>query len=418
MSVNLKIGHFSDIHADYSSTRKKNSLDVNVREQDGYDAFEESVTDAIEQEIDVAIICGDLFHSHMPSMRSIYEVQKQLRRFSDAGISVYTLAGNHDVSDIKSDVAASKIIDDPYRKIYSHSEPYVHYEISPGVNLHMVSHHMYEKQLDTMKNISPVKGEVNIFATHGSVVDPLLQMVLHTEKSPREVVIPDFLLQDYNWDYVMLGHIHERGWVCSKDQTRDTENRKIYYNGSLIRRGFSDKDVPLGKGWTLWTIDSSGKFKADPRQVHQRPQKDFPIIRADKMSSMEITDRIIRNLRRENSGEITQSDSPILRQRISGITPSKYNSLDRKAIFKEAEFALDFKISKISKDRVKEEKSGDTSFDFEAVGQNSDLVKAYNDWVESSEQLKTASKELRESIEEKSRSYISKSQEEAMNNDE
>lgn len=419
LGTRLKIGHFSDIHADYSSKRKKTPEDVNLREQDGYNAFCEAVDDAIDQEIDVALICGDLFHTHKPSIRSIYEVQQQLRKMSLAGIKIYILAGNHDVSDIRSDVAASKIVDDPYRNIFSHAEPYVHYEVDDGVHIHMVSHHMYEKQLETMKSIKPIDGEINIFATHGSVIDPFLLEALHTEQSPREVVIPDFLLNDFNWDYIMLGHIHERGWVGTKDKTKDTENRRIYYNGSLIRRGFSDKDSPLGKGWTLWTIDDDGSFSADLRKVRQRPQEDFESIDATELSAAQITDRIIKNLRETQTDDIDLFSMPILRQTISGITPAKYSALDLASINKESQHAFSFDIKKVSaklsSKGTKDSNKKEESINLDGVSQNSDIVKVYDEWKKDSKQLHSATKDFQKRIDKKSRNFISVSQEESLN---
>ena len=127
-------------------------------------------------------------------------------------------------------------------------------------------------------SVKTVDGEVNILSTHGSVIDPILHMRLSANESPREVVIPDPIIKDQNWSYTLLGHIHERGWVGSMNGKEDTAETRIYYNGSLIRRGFSDAETPLGRGWTLWTVDSDGNFSHEMKQIAQRPQYDLSLI--------------------------------------------------------------------------------------------------------------------------------------------
>ena len=266
----IKIAHLSDIHAGYTATRHLNNQGINVREADGYVAFARIVTDCINHDVDLVVIAGDTFHTSTPSIRTIIFVQNQFRRLAAAGIPIYALAGNHDVDDIRANIAASRVLDDPLRGIHSHIEPYAVHEVFDGVHLHMVSHHMFMDQSQTLPNVKSVDGAINIFTTHGSVIDPILEMKLHTEQSPREIVIPDWLLAENNWDAIMLGHIHERGWVGSSDGRTDTASTGIFYNGSIIRRGFADKTCTLGRGWTLWTIQDDGTFTQDIKTIPQR----------------------------------------------------------------------------------------------------------------------------------------------------
>ena len=263
--MTFKIAHLSDLHLQYRSSRLTTESGINLREMDGYLSFATCVNEIINENCDAAIVAGDVFHIPNPSIRAIIFAQKQFRKLADAGVKVYILAGNHDSLDVVGDIAASKVLDDSFRGIYSGAEPYVHYEITDGINLHMCSHHLYSLQSETMSQIKPIEGELNILSTHGSVIDPHLKEKLHTDQSPREVVIPKQILTDKNWSYTFLGHIHERGFVGSKDKKNDSLKKRIYYNGSLIRRGFSDKEVPLGRGWTLWEIDENGKFTMTPK---------------------------------------------------------------------------------------------------------------------------------------------------------
>jgi len=408
----FKLAQLSDIHAQYRSTRRTNAQGINLREADGYVALAKCVHEIIEEACDAVVVCGDIFHGPNPSIRAIVFVQNQFRKLADAGVKVYALGGNHDTLDVKEDISAAKVLDDGFRGIYSTAEPYVKYEIADGIHLHLVSHHLYTLQQETMKDVAPVKGEVNIFSTHGSVIDPLLKMKLHAEQSPREVVIPDRLLSDKDWSYVLLGHIHERGWVSSKDGKTDTAKKKIYYNGSTIRRGFSDKEVPLGRGWTLWTIRNDGTLVPSPRVIPQRTQIDFTPIKAKDLTPSEITDKVLENLTSTQMGsvEFDARRAPILRQKIIDIDSIKYSSLDWKAISQNSQHALQWSIQQVTE--VEEEKEKNiVALSQEEILNSGDIVQIYDDWLESSSVLQDTSDSLKETVATQTRSFIQLGQE-------
>lgn len=412
----FKLAHLSDMHAGYRAGRKLNAEGVNLREQDGYDAMHQTFTEIIAETVDAVVIAGDTLHIPHPHIREVMEVQKQLRRLADANIKVYMLGGNHESTDLRSDIDASRVFDDAWRGIHSYAEPYNKIEIADGLFLHMVSHHMYGDQAHTMSKIKSVEGAINIFSTHGSVIDPLMEMALHAEGSPREIVIPDFLLEDQDWDYILLGHIHERGWVGSKDQKTDTYGSKIYYNGSLLRRGYSDKEVPLGRGWTLWSIAEDGAITPEIKKIKQRTQLDFDPIDASKLSSQAITEKMIEHLRGSqlDGSKFIEGSAPILRQQLTNITPAKNIALDWKAIDAESGHSLMYLTKKVSDDAV--ENTGNT-IDSGSFAQNADVVQVYDEWAESSATLSELSEELRKRAKTQARKYVQQGQEENLSDD-
>lgn len=255
-----------------------------------------------------------------------------------------------------------------------------------------------------MESIKPHEGAINIFSTHGSVIDPLMRIKLHTEQSPREIVIPDLLLNDKGWNYTILGHIHERGWIGSKDKKTDTSKTNVFYCGSTIRRGFSDKETPLGRGWTLWDIEPNGTFTPQFFEIWQRPQSDFKPIDAANLNSKEITDLIIRNLKKSSGfGEgFNNVEAPILRQRIINLAPSKHQSLDWKAISNHSTHAMQWALKSTSAEEVasETEQSRGTS------AETADIVKVYEDWVKNSEAISRVSQDQREAVENQGKSWI------------
>ena len=394
--MSFKLALVSDLHIGYASTRITDEQKINLRVGDGYRALAEIVTQIIEQGADAVLVPGDTFHIPTPNIKDIVYAQNQFRRFYEAGIPVYILAGNHDALDEAAEIAASRVLHDPLRKIYSHVEPYVQYEIADGINLHMVSHHLYNDQADTFRKIKPHEGALNIFSTHGSLIDPLLQIKLHTEQSPREIVIPNSLLNEKGWSYSMLGHIHERGWIGSKDKKSDTSNTKVFYSGSVLRRGFSDKDVPLGKGWTMWTIESDGTFTPEFFTIAQRPQSDFRIIDALNLTAADVTDLIIKNLTTSHGfgEELNFKEAPILRQRVINLAPAKHQALDWKSITANSTHAMQWILHPATPADTEKEKAAGQG----VVTENTDILRVYEDWVEKSEAITRVDKDNKELV--------------------
>lgn len=270
----VSIAHLSDCHLGYRAGKKVNENSINLREQDGYDALEECISQIIEEEIDLVVISGDLFHSAKPTMTCVSIARDQLYRLAEKEIKTYIITGNHDTNDVRGDYSASAVLHNPLIGIYSYEEPLVVEEPVKGLKLWLLSHHNYKKQQETIKSIELDEKDINILVTHGSCYDEVVKGVLTSRLEPREIVISEELTS-MPWDYSFLGHIHERGWVHSRDRVTDTSGRKQYYAGSLIRRGFADEEVYLGRGWTKWTVDLE-KRTITPKMfsIHQRSQYD------------------------------------------------------------------------------------------------------------------------------------------------
>lgn len=377
------IGMISDAHLGYSSGRKRiDESGFNIRENDGYIAYNKAIDEMIEEQVDCVIIPGDIFHSPRPKNHTILIAQEGLRRLAKANIPVYIIAGNHDATDIRAEVPSSRLLHEPANNIFSYSDPYVVDELYPGIFAHFVSHHAYTEQGETMEQVMPIDGAINILVTHGSCYDTSLSMILSSPGEPREVIIPQAVM-DLPWDYTFMGHIHERGWVGSKDRKTDTEGRKQFYGGSLLRRGFSDKWTPLGRGWTKWTIDGNGNFTADLRVIKERPQYDMAPIMAKDKSHKEIADEIITQLnsivqhvKKHHDDKVTIENTPIVRQTIVGISTSTHLLIDWKKISKITDRFLTY-TTKIKKEGAVINSEGKITA--EALSSN-DIVVVFKEW--------------------------------------
>lgn len=365
----MKIAHISDIHLGYTSGKKVDPITkTNLREEDGYKALEECFEQIIaEGDIDTVVCTGDFFHSPTPKPKTITVAQNQIRELYKNNIRFVCLAGNHDSTDAVKDIPSSRVLHIPELGIYSYIEPYKIYELSDNIILHLVSHHGYTEQKETMKNVKPIEGKINILCTHGSCYDDNLEMILHSEAEPREVVIPENVLS-LNWDYTLLGHIHERGWVSSTDGLTDTANKRVFYGGSLFRRGFSDKDCALGRGWTKWTIDEDTKsMTPEFFTVEQRPQMEVVVNCKDK-EAIDI-EREIRVLFNNIDFDVT----PILRVILIDIPNNKRTQINWKRFEEQTSKCLTFTVKFTTAEQIKKLNISGEIFSF-------DLIEAYNEF--------------------------------------
>jgi DNA repair protein SbcD/Mre11 len=88
----LLISHISDIHLGYAQ------FNLQEREEDLYDVFEESVDKSIHEHVEAIILAGDIFHNPKPNGAAIIQLARQLKKLKEKSIPVYFVLGEHDIS--------------------------------------------------------------------------------------------------------------------------------------------------------------------------------------------------------------------------------------------------------------------------------------------------------------------------------
>jgi DNA repair protein SbcD/Mre11 len=88
----LLISHISDIHLGYAQ------FNLQEREEDLYDVFEESIDKSIHEHVEVIILAGDIFHNPKPNGAAIIQLARQLKKLKEKSIPVYFVLGEHDIS--------------------------------------------------------------------------------------------------------------------------------------------------------------------------------------------------------------------------------------------------------------------------------------------------------------------------------
>lgn len=390
----LNIAFFADAHLGYRARTKNNERGINIRVQDGYDAFKQIINQIIESEgdekVDAVVIAGDLFHTSHPSVRDIYFAQFCLRKLAKHGIPVYSLAGNHDANDIRAEMAAVAAVDDPERGIHALFKPYAKYELTDGVVLHSVSHHGIAG--DNAPVVTPVEGSVNLFTTHGAALDPKNQTLMRCADSPREQFIPVEMIVDESFAAKMLGHYHSRYAVGGN-------SHNSWYSGSTIRRGFSD--APGERGWILVQIDDAGKATWKPKNIYQRPQYDLDVIDCDGLNASEVMDLLEINMERTKEA----NDAPIVRQKMINVNRGIKEGLDQQRITDLSKHML---IWQLEKTRPEDTLPGQDSENKAKASldrkQAVNIVESFNGWAK--DQGKTVPEEFKDIVIKEAEEYL------------
>ena len=90
----MLISHISDIHLGYAQ------FNLQEREEDLYELFEESIDKSIQEHVEAIIIAGDIFHNPKPNGSAIIKLAHELKKLKEKSIPVYFILGEHDISRI------------------------------------------------------------------------------------------------------------------------------------------------------------------------------------------------------------------------------------------------------------------------------------------------------------------------------
>lgn len=86
----MRIAHIADTHLGYRQ------YNLEERENDVYDAFNEAIEKMIEERVDVFIHAGDFFDSPRPPIKALYVAKEGIRKLREHNIKILTVLGEHD----------------------------------------------------------------------------------------------------------------------------------------------------------------------------------------------------------------------------------------------------------------------------------------------------------------------------------
>ncbi len=189
----MRFAHIADTHL---GIRQYN---LDEREEDFYNAFHEAVDKIIESECRFVIHSGDLFDEPRPQIKAMVRARDTIDRLVEAGIPIYTVAGNHDILMRKGAVLPHAI----YRKleVLTPKNPTREFEgiLICGLPYHSKVHS--EALKERLKDLKKEAGKYDksILALHQGIDEYFaLDYELKIGDIPR------------GFDYYALGHIHKR----------------------------------------------------------------------------------------------------------------------------------------------------------------------------------------------------------------
>lgn len=199
----MKFLHLADVHI--GAEPDKGFVWSGERSREIVESFNHVIDICNEQEVDLLLIAGDLFH-RQPLVRELKEVNY---RFSCLTCTrVVLIAGNHDYVSARSPYNGFKW-NENVAMLFSEEMDSVFFE-DLNTEVYGFSYHTREILTPRYDGVVPKSPErINILLAHGG--------------TPRTVPIDRSRLADAGFDYVALGHYH----------TRTTINERVRYTGSF-----------------------------------------------------------------------------------------------------------------------------------------------------------------------------------------
>ena len=245
----MLISHISDIHLGYSQ------FNLQEREEDLYEVFEESIEKSIREHVKAIILSGDIFHNPKPNGAPIIRLARELKKLKEKSVLVFFILGEHDISR-SNDVPL----------------PYLFHNLGlarrlrPDSPVQVEGVLIYGFNKERRSNIE--KGLIKPFKALESIVKSDEQKYTHDNKRPSKILVLHQGLNDFNkfageisssdlpsgFDYYAMGHYHdhiEKRFSCINDGL-------VAYPGS-IDLGHSEPISNVEKGFLLVDISDSPK---------------------------------------------------------------------------------------------------------------------------------------------------------------
>lgn len=261
----LRLLHLADLHIGVENYGKIDpATGLHSRLLDYMERLDEAIEVGMAAGVDLVLIAGDIYKNRSPNPTHQREFARRLHRLRSAGVPVFILTGNHDISAAAGKAHSVEIFDAiGLEGVTVADRPRLHLiqtgsgplqiialpwvtrqalmtrEELRGASMVEIDYELRRRLerfvVDTAAKLDPAVPAVLAF--HGSVDGAQLG----SERAitlGQDLVLPRSVLAQPNIDYVALGHIHKHQALGA--------NPPIVYPGSLERVDFGEKDEPKG----------------------------------------------------------------------------------------------------------------------------------------------------------------------------
>ena len=269
----MRIIHTADLHIgveNYGRTDPDTGL--STRLGDFLAALDELVDHAVNNDVHLVLLAGDVYKGRDPSQTHQREFARRLRRLSNAGIPTFILVGNHDLPNAPSRANAVEIFPTlGVPGVHTASSLRTHLVETPAGPLQVIAvpwprrSGILSRTESRELTIEEVRQEIERRLTEAinqqlEHLDPTVPAVLTahatvngaTVGTERSMMLGDdhtllvSTLHRAELEYVALGHIHQH-------QVLRHDPPKVVYAGSLQRVDFSEERDP--KGFCVLDLD-------------------------------------------------------------------------------------------------------------------------------------------------------------------
>lgn len=283
----MKLLHLADLHIGVENYgRVDPATGLHTRLVDFLDRLDEAIALGLDAGVDLVLIAGDIYKSRSPNPTHQREFARRVSRLRAAGVPVFILTGNHDISPAAGRAHSVEIFDAlGVEGVTIADRPRLHVVATPAgplqiIALPWVTRHTLLTR-DELRGASFAQVEYDlrrrlesfiedaarrldpampaIIAFHGSV-DGAQLGAERAMTLGQDLVLPRSVLTQPGVAYIALGHIHKHQAL--------SHDPPMVYPGSIERVDFGERDEP--KGCVLVTI-AGGRAAWQFLQLDARP---------------------------------------------------------------------------------------------------------------------------------------------------
>jgi DNA repair exonuclease SbcCD nuclease subunit len=302
----VKLAHLADLHLGFRQFDRQTSRGANQREVDIAEAFKRAVDDILEQQPQLIVIAGDLFHSVRPTNAAILYCFRQLHRLRTGlpDSPIVVIAGEHDtprstetgsILRLYEALGVEIAVEDARRIVF------------PKLDCAVLAVPQQALAKADRPALRPEPGgtTLNVLVTHGvygGLGEERGTMEYGGAELTRELLAPE------KWDYIGLGHYHTAQSIAAN----------AWYAGSLEylppnpwgqiqddHDAAKGKKRHAGKGYLIVELPGARvTFRAiEPSRRHidlpsipgaGRNAKELDAAIAERVGSAKIDDQIVR----------------------------------------------------------------------------------------------------------------------------
>ncbi len=303
----MKILHFTDTHIDaVQSGRWDPDTGLPVRTMDFLKSLDTIIDTAIEEEVDLVLMAGDVYKDRNPTPRHQQAFASRILRLENAEIQTFLLVGNHDMGASSTAHALTEFITwqpnfiQVVGDIYLHDSEAFDMVCLPWVHKSkLVIGEVIQQLEELIEKMDPETP--NIFLGHCSVVGAQFsseRLVMLGE----DLMLPLKLLTESGFDYVALGHIHKF------QSLNEDQHPPVIYPGSIERVDWGEAGEE--KGFVIVEFSDGSPVSAfEFRPLETRPMLDYEV---ELKSKEEIHQNIYREMDKIDDGNMWKDDPGVM----------------------------------------------------------------------------------------------------------